>query len=457
MKKIESPFFDLFHLGGERQVTGSCHLLKIRSGPSIMIDCGLSQGNDPHVRMSRMPVAPKDLDYLFLTHAHLDHAGRVPRLIEKGFSGEIICAHATRALIMPMLKDAMSISGMNDRRMASREAELDELSWGFEYNETFSLKKGVSFKLKNAGHILGSCFVRFEIPAEAGKTVSIVFSGDLGLKDTPLLPDPDPPDASDFLVMESTYGDRLHTSRKDRIQRLGALMEKALRDKGKIFIPAFSLGRTQELIFEMDRLFSDPDLGRAFPGLRNKRIPVFVDSPLGIGITKIYSSLKEFWDAEAKAALYSGDHPLDFKDLFAVESHSHHKRLLDIPGPAVIIAGSGMCSGGRILNHLENGLGHPANDVFFVGYQARHTTGRRILKNRKRRNGHVFINGARVPVRAGVYRMGAYSAHADQKGLVDWAMSMPGKPRLIKLIHGEPRAQSVLKRIFESNGYPVSD
>ena len=454
--KIKHPSFELIHLGGENQVTGSCHFLRTQSGATLMIDCGMSQGGDPTTPLSDFPTPIKEIDYLFLTHAHLDHMGRIPELIENGFNGEIICTHPTKALIAPMLKDALSFTDMTESQAASCESKIDELSWGFEYNQTFSLKKGVTFKLKNAGHILGSCFIRLEMPAESGQRVSILFSGDLGARDTPILPEPDPPDSSDFLVMESTYGDRLHEGRAKRVEALGALLTKALRDNGKVFIPAFALGRTQELIFEIDRLFSDSKFKKKFPELENRAIPVFVDSPLGLKITKIYSSLRDFWNAETKKIDAAGDHPINFKGLYAVENYRGHKRLMETPGPAIILAGSGMCSGGRILDHLEDGLDNEANDLFFVGYQARNSLGRKIMDRAGRKNGSVRIQNRRVSIRAHIHKLSGYSAHADQSDLARWARSMPKKPRLIKLVHGETRARAALKRHLESE-FEISD
>jgi len=245
----------------------------------------------------------------------------------------------------------------------------------------------------------------------------VIFSGDLGAVDTPILPDPDPPQACDLLILESTYGDRNHVDRKGRIAALRQLLDKALKDNGIVYIPAFSLGRTQELIYELDRIGMD--------------VPVFVDSPLGLKITAIYAELEPFWDQEAQRLKQKGDHPLDFKGLYAVERYRDHRRLLDVKGPAVIIAGSGMCSGGRIVDHLEHGLDDPKNDIFFVGYQTAGTPGRRILEKR-------------TPVKAGVHALSGYSAHADQRGLVNWVTAMPTPPKEIRLAHGEDRARQAL-------------
>ncbi len=415
------------HLGAKECVTGSCHLVQTHPGSAdsvnILVDCGSAYGDDPELPFDQFPVPVDTIDYLFLTHAHIDHIGRVPDLIDAGFKGEIICTHATKALLLPMLHDAMSFSSRTDKDIHRLESRIDELSWGFELQETFSLKQGITFKLSNAGHILGSCFILFIFPgllANGSGDVSdyrVIFSGDLGCNDTPILPDPDPPDACDLLIMESTYGNRIHPSRKGRVEALQKLLTKALADRGIVYIPAFSLGRTQELLYELDRI--------------KPKVPVFVDSPLGLAITRIYANLEDFWDKEAKDLKASGDHPFDFKGLYAVERYQDHKKLLDIKGPAIIIAGSGMCTGGRIVDHLQYGLDDPANDIFFVGYQAKGTPGRKMIEGK-------------TPVKAGIHTLTAYSAHADQPMLVKWVHSMPQPPKEIRLVHGEADARHAL-------------
>lgn len=419
---------DIIHLGAEDCVTGSCHMVRFRRQQTdadicILVDCGTAYGRDPQPDFDQFPVPTGKIDFLFLTHAHIDHIGRVPDLIAAGFKGEIICTHATKALLIPMLRDAMSFSGRSDGQILDLEKRIDDLSWGFELNEVFSLGRGIRFKLGNAGHILGSCFIQFWFPCPSSSDYRVTFSGDLGCIDTPILPDPDIPDACDLLILESTYGDRRHAGRKERVETLAGLLDKALSDNGIVYIPAFALGRTQELIYELDRI--------------KTTLPVFVDSPLGLGITKIYASLEDFWDQEAKDLKARGDHPIDFKSLYAVDRFRDHRALLDIKGPAVIIAGSGMCTGGRILDHLEKGLQVPENDVFFVGYQAKGTLGRRILDGKTKVNACVNV-------------LSGYSAHADQEGLVNWVRSMPELPGEIKLVHGEPLAQKTLAKALSS-------
>ena len=439
------------HLGGERCVTGSCRLVQIR-GHNILVDCGMVQGRDASVPIEKWPVKPVEVDFVFLTHAHIDHIGLLPTLIQQGFKGEIISSHPTTALILPMLKDAMRFETLRVSEREKIAQTIEELSWGFEYGETFDLGKDVVFELGRAGHILGSCFIRFEDQKDGS---AIVFSGDLGNYDTPILNDPESAGRADVLFLESTYGDRLHEDRAHRMVRLAEVLDHCLSDGGKVFIPAFSLGRTQEILYELDRIFSNTKYQSRFPRLASgARPPVFVDSPLGLEITRIYSSLTGFWDEEAKALLKAGDHPMDFERLYGIEKHIEHARLLEVRGPAVIIAGSGMCTGGRIVNHLAAGIERPENDIVFVGYQAAGTPGRAIQEH-ARGNRTVVLNGKESKIQACVHTLSGYSAHADQRGLLDWVERMPEKPGKIQLVHGEPKAQKVLAAKLVERGYAV--
>ncbi len=444
--------FKLTHLGGESCVTGSCHLVQV-NGLNILVDCGMVQGGDRALPLDDWPVRPSQIHYVLLTHTHIDHIGRLPELVRRGFRGEILATHPTKALLIPMLHDALSFTDWGDEEATAVIRKIDELSWGFEYGEPFALKNGLRFTFSRAGHILGSAFIHLE--SNSPKS-SILFSGDLGAKDTPLLPDPDPPPACDLLVLESTYGDRFHESRSDRVERLGQVLVRALSDGGKVFIPAFALGRVQELLYELNQLHTDEVLKEKFPQLKKlQRIPVMVDSPLGLELTKIASNLSEYWDREAKAQLRQGDHPLNFKHLYAVANHKDHLKLLESPGPMVILAGSGMCTGGRIVDHLKTGIEDPKNDIIFVGYQAHGTPGRYIQEYAGKPEGYVELEGERCSIRARIYVLGGYSAHADQKELIEWVQSMPEKPRSIKLVHGEAGARKVLGDVLRSRGYEV--
>jgi metallo-beta-lactamase family protein len=421
-------------------------------GQNILVDCGITQGRDASVPIEEWPVKPAGVDFIFLTHAHIDHIGLLPTLIQRGFKGEIIASHPTIALISPMLEDAMRFETLRASERDRIAQTIDDLSWGFEYGEAFDLGKDVFFELGQAGHILGSCFIRFEDRKDGS---AVVFSGDLGNYDTPILNDPDSAGRADVLFLEATYGDRLHGDRAHRMERLAEVLDRCLADGGKVFIPAFSLGRTQEILYELDRIFAIPQYHSRFPRLASgARPPVFVDSPLGLEITSIYSRLTDFWDEEAQALLKAGDHPIRFESLYGIEKHLEHAMLLEVKGPAVIIAGSGMCTGGRIVNHLAAGIARPENDIIFVGYQAAGTPGRAIQEHAGD-NRTVFLNGKESKIKAGVHTLSGYSAHADQKGLLDWVERMPEKPGRIHLVHGEPTAQKALAAMLVERGYPV--
>lgn len=256
-------------------------------------------------------------------------------------------------------------------------------------------------------------------------------------------------------MLESTYGDRLHGDRSQRVSRLRSLLQRCLADNGKIFIPAFSLGRTQEILYELDRIFTDAENENSFQSLNTSaRPPVFIDSPLALKITEIYAGLKDFWDQEARELLRGGDHPLDFSKLFSVEKHYQHEQLLDVKGPAIIIAGSGMCTGGRIVDHLVQGIEDSRNDILCVGYMAKGTSGRAIQASA--RNGRrVVLDGVEKKVRAGVHVLSGYSAHADQAGLLDWVGAMDDGPGAIRLVHGESEARKVLGQKLVEQGYRV--
>ncbi len=447
--------YTLTHLGGHHTVTGSCHLLHV-GGLHILVDCGLAQGNTEILPLNAWPITPAEIDYVFLTHAHIDHIGRLPELIQHGFHGEILATEATVALLDPMFQDAVRFLNIPQAERERLLATICELARGFEYDRVFELTSGIRFSFGRAGHILGSCWIRLDVPDGSGSN-TLVFSGDIGARHTPILPDPDIPGACDLLILESTYGDRNHADRTQRVRRLGQVLTRALADGGKVFIPAFALGRTQELLYEMDRLFSDPDWQAEFPSLQREAssFPVCIDSPLGERLTAVYAQLSNFWDADAQTLAQRGDHPFDFERLYAIQRYDQHRALLDMDGPAVILAGSGMCTGGRIVAHLREGIAQSENDVLFVGYQAADTPGRDILTYSRRPNGYVLLDGEKVPIRAGIHELSGYSAHADQAGLLEWVEAMPQKPGNIRLVHGEPSAQEALQHELIRRGYRV--
>jgi metallo-beta-lactamase family protein len=251
----------------------------------------------------------------------------------------------------------------------------------------------------------------------------------------------------------------LHEDRTHRLENLGKILVKALADKGKVFIPAFALGRTQELLYELDRLFSDERWAKQFPELQQQGrgiapVPVFVDSPLALKVTDMYAEFSALWDMEAKLLQAANDHPIDFNGLYSVKHFKEHQQVLDFPGSAIIIAGSGMCTGGRIVSHLRKGLGKKHNDILFIGYQAKGTPGRDIIRYGSN-HGYVRIGREKITIKAGVHKLNGYSAHADQQGLLDWVASMPEKPGAIRLVHGEKTAQQALTDKLMKQGYVV--
>ncbi len=439
----ESSKYRINICGAADTVTGSSILLKA-GGKNILVDCGIAQGNKEESGKSNnhFPFDPAEINYLFLTHAHIDHSGRLYELIDKGFKGEIVCHHATVDLIPVLLKDSFKLNGYNTlnspsekgQRGALNHEELAkkaaELCWGFEYNQWNRISKNIRFKLLDAGHILGSMTVQFDICGEY-----LVFSGDIGNRNTGIIKDPVVPDRADVLTMEATYGGSNH-GEINKADRFKEIIKKALKDNGKVLIPAFAVGRTQEIIYQLNDLVEKGEI---------ENVPVFIDSPMGRTITGIYRKHEECFDEETLRRLKSGDDPLDFKKLFDVEYYSDSIQINSLKGPAIIIAGSGMCTGGRIVEHIINLIEDKTTDIIFVGYQAAGTPGADILRFCNRENGYVVLNGEKVAIKAGVHKLSGFSAHADHEDLINWVDAIKHKPHTILLNHGEREAQEKLK------------
>ncbi|MCA9177220.1 MAG: MBL fold metallo-hydrolase [Planctomycetales bacterium] len=441
---------ELVHHGGHEGVTGSCHELRLDNGRSLLVDCGLFQGEDArrHPKLEiEFDVAP--IAAMLLTHVHIDHVGRLPYLLAAGYKGPIYCSHPTAELLPVVLADAVKMGFTRNQRMIDAFVEhVGQLVRPLPYGTWTEIEAGAKVRPQPAGHILGSAF--FELDVEGRR---VVFSGDVGADHSPLLKDPLSPERADLLVLESTYGDKLHEGRETRRDRLEQVLRRTLEDKGVTIIPAFSLGRTQELLYEMNGIFERIQASGG-PQIM-KAVDVIVDSPAATRYTDIYQQLQPYWDEEAQQLLKIDDQPLVFENLTTIDSHQEHLNTLDYLHqhklPAIVIAGSGMCTGGRVMNYLERLLGDETTDVLFVGYQSAGTLGRALQSGAK----SVKLDGRQVEVRAKVHSLSGYSAHADQQNLLDFVGGMATPPDEIVLVHGESDAKRALRGKLEQRGLQV--
>lgn len=435
----------VFH-GAAGEVTGSCHLVEV-AGKRVLLDCGMVQGDRKadERNAADFPFDPKSIDVLVLSHAHIDHTGRVPLLVKRGFTGPIYTHPATIDLAQIMLADSAHIAQMDADRdnhylQAGQKPSVPlytqddvdaatQLMRPVAYDTSTDIVPGVRLILRDAGHILGSATVELDA-AENGTKRKLVFTGDLGPDHTPILCDPSPVPAADLVVMESTYGDRLHKSRGDTIAELAAIFAAAHKDSGNVVIPAFAVGRTQELLYFFAEHFEDWGLG-AFK--------LFLDSPMAIRVTAAYDRHEDLFDPEAKRLWTTRPQPLHLPNLTLTTDGESSRRINDIHDHAVIMAGSGMCTGGRIRHHLRHNLANPAAHIVFVGYQASGTLGRIIVQGAQ----HVRLFGDDIPVRAHVHTVGGLSAHADKDGLSAWYGEVADHPPVC-LVHGEDPGRSKL-------------
>jgi len=446
----------VLHHGAADGVTGSCHRLRIGPEKSFLVDCGLFQGQDagPGDSLERHSVdfSVDDVLALVVTHVHIDHIGRLPYLLAAGYKGPIICSQPSAKLLPLVIEDALRVGFTRDRQLIQRfldEVEnrlqpLDYKQWHILLDDEQHTAK---VRLQRAGHILGSAYLEFDVRGHGtGSSERIVFSGDLGAPYAPLLPAPKPPQRADVVVLESTYGDRRHEDRAHRRKRLKAAIEHALENQGTVIIPAFSIGRTQELLYELEGLI------HSGKGTQWQDLEIIVDSPLAARFNAVYRELKTWWDAEAHTRLRAGRHPLNFDNLYTVDSHEEHLRTVDYLArtgrPAVVIAASGMAAGGRVVNYLKAMLEDERHHVLFVGYQAHGTPGRAIQQAGQ--GGSVELEGETLTIHAGVDSISGYSAHADQNDLLNFITRMRSWPREVRLIHGEPRSQNALKEKLEA-------
>ena len=450
--------------GAARTVTGSMHLLEVNNA-KILLDCGLFQGKRSlsYERNLNFPFDPAEIDALVLSHAHIDHSGNIPNLVKQGFRGNIFSTPATRDLCAAMLVDSgriqeQDINYLNKKRRRKGLPNVEPLytpedatnSLGYfvslPYWRHIPIAPGVNLTFHDAGHILGSAITVLDI-TEGGETKRLVFSGDLGRKGMAILRSPEFIDSADFVIMESTYGERDHESFGAASKKLREVIAKTCRRGGKVLVPSFAVGRTQELVYSLHRLTDAHKI---------PNVPIFVDSPLAVNVTEVFRLHPDAYNDEVRQYMSEDLHhrsPFGFDQLTYVRKAADSKDLNFLREPAVIIAASGMCEGGRILHHLKNNLDDPKTVVLFVGYQAANTLGRRILDGYER----VRIFGEEYRVRAEIERIEGYSAHADRTELRSWANHFD-KARLqhLFLVHGEEDAANALAYTLSKDGNQVS-
>lgn len=453
-------------IGAARTVTGSQHLLTINN-KKILLDCGLFQGRrkDTYEKNKNFSFDPKEIDALILSHAHIDHSGNIPHLVKDGFRGPIYSTSATKDLCEIMLKDSAYLQQRDIEWLNKKNKKHipDESLYSIEdvdaaiqyfvpvnYNTATEIFPGVTAYFQDAGHILGSAGIFLEIEEENGKKINFGFSGDIGRYDTPIIKDPDYFRDLDLLIMESTYGNRLHTKKDEVEEEVAKVVRQVFDRKGKIIIPAFAVGRTQLLVYVFHKLFDQK---------RIPEIPIYVDSPLAVNATKVFKDHPECFDRETRRIfLESGNDPFGFGRLKYISTVDQSKELNDINDPIIIISASGMAEGGRILHHLANNIGNPKNLVLFVGYAAEQTLARKIMDGIKQVN----ILGEEYSVNCQIKIMDYFSGHADQNELLDYLSLNPQKRlKNIFLVHGEedqalPLKEKILQKGYKNADYPMS-
>lgn len=421
-------------LGAAGEVTGSNHLVEADNGQKILIDCGLHQGTYYAAKENFEPFKydPSEIEAVIVTHAHLDHTGRLPKLYHEGFRGPVYSTPPTRDFTELVLLDSEHILGLEaDREGQENFCTLENIKgimglWkNVHYHEPLQIGP-FKIELFDSGHILGSAFVRIEADGK-----SVVFSGDLGNFPALIVKKTEMPSDADYCVMESTYGDRVHEERDTRKELLEDIIEETVRRKGTLMIPAFALERTQELLYNLHDLVEQ----RRIP-----RMPVFIDSPLAIKMTEVYKKHENYFNPETLHIVRSGDDIMNFPGLHMTLTSEQSKEINNTPPPKIVMAGSGMSNGGRIMHHEMRYLSDEKSTILFVGYQSRGTLGRALMDGAK----EVMIFGERVPVRCERRTIHGYSAHADQPRLVEWVHGIRASLKKVFLVHGEPEAAGAL-------------
>jgi len=447
--------------GAAGTVTGSCFLIETERGVRFIVDCGMFQGSKEIRRFNQEPFVfdPEGLDFMILTHAHIDHSGLIPKLCKFGFKKPIYTTKATAALCKIALRDSAHIQEMdaewrNRKRLRKgeppeeplytvkdAEASLQYLS-SHHYQELIEPAPGVKIRFQDAGHIMGSAIAEVWI-TEDDETIKIVFSGDLGQKNQPIIKDPTIVSEADYVLMESTYGNRLHVDSGNKAELLKEIILKMLRSGGNLVIPAFTVGRTQDLLYHIKTLLLKGEI---------PKIPVYIDSPMAVSVTEIYREHPGYYDEQTLAMLVAGESPFEFEGLHFIRTADESKQLNETANRSIIISANGMCESGRILHHLKHNLWRSDSHILFSGYQAEGTLGRRLLEGAK----VVKIMGEEINVQATIHSIDGFSAHADQAGLLEWLSGFVKKPRGVFLVHGEPDvAREFAAKIQQQLNIPV--
>ena len=446
--------------GAAQTTTGSMHLVEA-NGKRILLDCGLYQGHrkEAFEKNRNLPIDPSKIDYVILSHAHIDHSGNLPQLVRQGFRGRVFARASTTELCDIMLRDSCflqkrDLEYINKKRRREGkklfeplydERDVDALMQLFtpmHMHWPKEIARGITLEFFNAGHILGSALVQLDIKNDHGRSHRLLFSGDLGQPDQPILRHFEYPAGADILLIESTYADRYHPSADDVELRLEHYLKYIDRHNSKLLIPAFSVGRTQQIVYYLNKIL---EKGK-FP----REAKVYIDSPLSQKATMIYAKHREVYNDEAKRMLAEGKDPLAFPGMTFVGTPEESMALNDMPGPMIIIAASGMCEGGRVLHHLKHCVGDEDNIILIVGFQAENTLGRRVVEKRN----PIRILGEEVELKARVEVINALSAHADRAGLTDWLKEVKDNVRHAFAVHGEPEKVNAMVELLKEQGIP---
>lgn len=441
-------------LGAARTVTGSCYYVETET-KHFLVDCGMFQGKEEDLNDRPFEFDVSSIDFVLLTHAHIDHSGRIPKLVKEGYKGPIYCTKATADLCSILLPDSghiheMETEWINRKRARAGKKPVQPLYTAEEaqeslkyfnylfYGDILKIDDNISVRFNDAGHILGSSIIEIWI-REGDHSTKLVFSGDIGQKNQPILRDPTIVEDADYVFIESTYGNRLHEAGQDRVERLCSIITKTVQRGGNVVIPSFAVGRTQELLYHINKLKEDR--------VRNylDGVKVFIDSPLAISATKIFEENPQCFDEEALELLKSGDNPFEFEDLYFTKTTEESMEINSITSGAIIISASGMCNAGRIKHHLKYNLWRPECTVLFVGYQAEGTLGRLIKDGAKK----VKIFGDEIGVLAEIDYIEGFSGHADRDGLLEWLEGFKEKPKKIFIVHGEEESSREFAELVE--------